>query len=220
MTDTTTDRPRDPALRGHLVIYVDGYKMYNKYLVHAFVEDGKTIHVPDRLMLPPEYEVGEGDWWYDGWAVGDNLRGRLCKRHGVKPLREFKDYDDAVAYMFARQKKHREQRHTLVYVTTGLAGKETREVVRSLDDISAVEARIADEIAANEAAFAEQRAQTEREYPHLRVLQEKYGKSVGWTLSDFLKDLREKGVEAVKASMPASSYYRQIKRLREAGVDV
>lgn len=220
MTDTASDHPRDPALRGYLVIYVDGYKMVDKYLVHVFKEGENTITAPDRLMPPPDYEVGEGDWWYDGWAVGDNARGRLCKRYGVKPLRRFKDFDEAVAYMFARQKKHRDQRHTLVYVTTGVAGKETLEVVRSLDDIDAVEARIADEIAANEAVFAEYRAKTDAEYPHLRTLQAKHGMSAGWRLSDFLKDVREKGAEAVKASMATSSYYRQIKRLREAGVDV
>jgi hypothetical protein len=220
MSAQDTDIPRDPTLRGYLVIFVDGYKVYDKYLVHVFVEDEKTIHVPDRLMPPPEYEVGEGDWWYDGWAVGDNARGRLYKRHGVKPLRRFRDFDDAVGYMFARQRKHKDHRHTLVYVTAGLGDKEQREVVRSLDDIAAVEARVAAEIATNEAAIAERRAKTDAEYPYLRVLQDKYGRSAGWSLSDFLKDVREKGAEAVKASMPASSYYRQVKRLREAGVEV
>lgn len=210
----------DPILRGHLVLYVDGYKMYDKYLVHVFREGENTIHVPDHLMPPPEHVVGSDEWWYDGWAVGDNARERLCKRHGVKPLRRFTDFDEAVAYMFARQKRHEDQRHTLVYVTTGVAGKETLEVVRSLDDINAIEARIADEIAANEAAMAEQRARTDAEYPYLRALQDKYGRSAGWTLSDLLKDIREKGAETVKASMAPSSYYRQIKRLREAGIDV
>lgn len=220
MTKALPDPTPDPTLRGYLVIYVDGYKMYDKYLVHAFSDGANTITVPDRLMPPPDYEVGSGDWWYDGWAVGDNARGRLCKRARIKPLRQFKHYDGAVGYMFARQRKHRDQRHTLVYVTTGLTGKEQCEVVRTLDDIAAIEAQIADEIAANEAAIAEQRAATDVEFPYLRVLQEKHGRSKGWGLSYFLKDIREKGAEAVKASMATSTYYRQIKRLREAGVEI
>ena len=42
----------------------------------------------------------------------------------------------------------------------------------------------------------------------------------GWALSDLFKDIQEKGIEAVKASMPQSTYYRQIKRLRAAGLAV
>lgn len=214
------DPTPDLILLGYLVIYVDGYKLVDKYLVHGFSNGQNTITVPDRLMPPPDFEVGSDEWWWDGWAVGDNARGRLCKRQGVKPLRKFKEYDEAVAYMFARQRKHKDQRHTLVYVTVGLLGKEKWEVVHSLDDVLAIDVRVGAAIAELEAAEAWQRAQTEANFPALRALQEKYGRSQGWALAYFHKELREKGTEAVKASMATSSYYRQLKRLREAGIDV
>lgn len=220
MTTETPEQLPDPKLKGYLVIYVDGYKVYDKHLVHL-MSDGEThISVPDRFVPPPDHEIGSMHWWMDGWAVGDNARGRLCSRKGSKPLRRFRDYDEAVTYVFARQKKHKTHQHVLVYVTAGVGGREQMEVVRSLDDIHAIDARVAAEIAENDAALAQRRAATDAEHPHLPALRAKYGPSTAWTLSDFAKNLREKGVEAVKASMPASSYYRQVKRLREVGVEV
>lgn len=210
----------DPPLRGHLVIFVDGYKMRYSGLFHVFSDGHRSVSVPDSLVPPPDHEVGSDEWWQDGWAVGDNPRNRLCKRLGMKALRRFDSFDEAVDFMFARQRKHKDQRHTLVYVTTGLADRERMSVVRSLDDIEAIEAEIAAELAAHEAAMSEQRAATEAEHPCLRVLQEKYGKAAGWALSDFLNEVREKGADVVKATMPTSSFYRQMKKLREAGVGV
>ncbi len=210
---------RDPALRGYLVIYVDGYKMRYKHLVHVFADGKDNVCVPDRLMPPPDHEIGSDEWWHDGWAIGDNLRGRLCKRFGVKPLRRFKHFDEAVAFVYQRQRKHKSQRHTLVYATTGAMGKERLAVIRSLDDIDAIEAGVAAEIAASAAASAADRARRDADFPHLQALQDKHGFAAGLRLSCFLKDINDRGAKAVKASMPPSSYYRQIKQLREAGVD-
>ena len=219
MNEQDKDISRDPALRGYLVIYVDGYKLRYKHLVHIFADGENTVSVPDRLMPPPDHEIGSDEWWQDGWAVGDNLRGRLCKRFGVKPLRQFKHFDEAVAYVYQRQRKHKSQRHTLVYATTGAIGKEQSAVIQSLDDIDAIEAGVAAEVVKNAAASAADRARMDAEFPYLQALQDKHGKAAGLHLSYFLKNIKDKGAKAVKASMPTSSYYRQIKRLREAGVD-
>lgn len=220
MTTDTPEQLPDPKLKGYLVIYVDGYKVYDKYLVHVMSDGEKSISVPDRFIPPPDHEIGSMHWWMDGWAVGDNVRGRLCSRKGSKLLRRFHYYDEAVAYVFARQKKHKTHRHVLVYVTAGVGGLQQEDVVHSLDDIHTVDKRVAAEIAENDAVLARRQAATDAEHPHLTALRAQYGPSAAWTLSDFAKDLREKGAEAVKASMPASSYYRQVKRLREAGVEI
>lgn len=220
MTTETPAQLRDPKLKGYLVVFVDGYKVYNKYLVHLISDGERTISVPDRFVPPPDHEIGSMHWWMDGWAIGDNVRGRLCSRKGAKPLRRFRDFDEAVANVFVRQKKHKTHRHVLVYVTTGIGGKEQMEVVRSLDDIRAVDAREAAEIAKDDAALKRRQAATDAEPPHINALRDKYGPSAAWSLSNLAKDLREKGVEAVKVEMAASSYYRQVKRLREAGVEV
>lgn len=209
----------NPKLRGYLVIYVDGYKTYDKYLIHL-VSDGKThTAISDRLVPPPNHAIGSDEWWYgpDGWAVGDNSRGRLCKRNGgSKPLRKFHYFDDAVAYVFHRQRKHKNHRHALVYVTTGVGGGTQMQVVRSLDDIIAIETQISNE----EAAVEQRRMDFFAEHPHLQALQDRYGKSAGWTLSIFHSEMQKNGADAAKASTSRSTYYRNIERLRAAGIEV
>jgi len=218
MTQDAASNPPDPKLTGHLVVYVDGYKRSLKNRAHVFFQDGYVVTVPDRLLPPPSNDVGSNEWWENGWAVGDNPRDILCLRTGPKPLRRFHYFDEAVSFVFHRQQKHRSHQHILVYVTKGASGKEQLEVVRSLDDVEAVEARVAAELAANEVLAAEERARFNAQYPHLDVLQAKFGSSTGWTLAALLKDIRDKGYEAVKATRPRATLARQIKRLREMGL--
>jgi len=73
------------VLRGHLVIFVDGYKVYDKYLMHHFYDGQNSVSVPDRMVPPPTHDVGSMPWWEVGWAVGASERGRLCMRLGAKP---------------------------------------------------------------------------------------------------------------------------------------
>lgn len=125
----------ETAIRGHLVIFVDGYKYHYKGLTHLVEQDGKRFAVPDRLMPSETNEIGSMDWWHNGWAVGDNSRDRLCSRLGSKPLRKFLDFDEAVQFVFSRQRKFKAQQHVLVYVTKNLNGHEEKHIVHSLDDI-------------------------------------------------------------------------------------
>lgn len=219
MSEVETAGQSDPKLRGYLVIYVDAYKTCMKNAAWIVTDsDGKTVSVPDRLMPPPRHEVGSMTWWEEGWAVGDNARDRLCMRAGSKPLRQFKDFDEPVAYTYRRQQKFKSHQHVLVYVTAGIGGKPRSEVVRSMDDIEAFEARIQAEIDENDRLLAEQRAKWDKELPHLKMLQERFGMSVGWALSDFLRNFRKKRRDAAKAGVSKSTYYRYVKMLREVGL--
>jgi hypothetical protein len=52
--------------------------------------------------------------------------------------------------------------------------------------------------------------------PHLDQLQAQFGRSAGLALSELLGDIRENGLDAVKAERPRSTLARQIAKLREA----
>lgn len=69
------------------------------------------------------------------------------------------------------------------------------------------------------ATMKQGRAAKLAKHPHLEILQAKFGRSSGWALSDLFKDIQEKGIKAVKASMPHRPI-RQIKRLWAAGLAV
>lgn len=204
------------AFRGYLVIFVDGYKMRYKNMTHLFSDGEKTVSVPDRLVPPPNYDVDSMQWWEDGWAVGENQRDRLCGRFGSKSLKKFYDFDEAVSFIYRRQQRHKQHRHILVYVTKTFQGKSKMEVVRSLDDIVAVDAALDSERLELEALQAEAKAK----YPHLDMLREKFGFTRGWRLSDILRRIQEGGKEAVIASMPKASWYRARKAFREVGIEI
>lgn len=204
------------GMRGYLIIYVDGYRMVSRNTVHIF-SDGKVIRaIPEAKIPPPNHPVDSWEWWEDGWAVGDNDRGRLCKRFGSFKCKPFHDYDEAVAYMYRRQQRFKQQRHTLVYVTKGIRDTEKLFVVRSMDDIDAIEEKIAAEITEFQHEEAANQARRIQRLPHLEQLQALFGKSSGTALSELLGDIRENGLEAVKAKRSRSTLSRQIARLREA----
>lgn len=206
------------GMRGYLIIYIDGYRMVSKNTVHLF-SDGKFIRaIPDAKIPPPNYPVDSWEWWEDGWAVGDNDRGRLCKRFGSFKCKPFHDFDEALSYMYRRQQRFKQQRHTLVYVTKGIRDTEKLFVVRSMDDIDAVEEKIAadiDEFQQEEAANQARRAQC---LAHLDQLQAQFGRSAGLALSELLGEIQGDGLEAVKARRPRSTLARQVAKLRESGL--
>lgn len=220
MTDETTEQLPAPKLKGYLIIYVDGYKTVSKYTTHFFREGDKALVVPDRLLAPPKYKIGSDEWWEDGWAVGDNSRGRLCKRFGAFKCMRFHDYDEAVAYISRRQPRFKAQQHVLVYVTKGVAGKERLYVVRSMDEIDDIEAKLVGDIVKSDAEFAQREADWNNLHPHLNALQERFGKSMGVALSYLLNDIRNNGLEAAKASRPKATFTRHLAKLKEVGIEV
>ena len=218
MIDIETENLPDPKLKGYLIIYVDGYRMVSKRTTHFFKEGDTVLVVPDRLIPPPKHKIGSDDWWEDGWAVGDNTRGRLCKRFGSQRCMRFRDYDEAVTYISRRQSRFKSQRHILVYVTKGVAGKEQLYVVRSMDEIDDIEAKMIVEIAMSDAEFAQREADWSARHPHLKALQLKFGSSMGRSLSNLLNNIREKGLEAAKAGVPKATVTRHLAKLKEAGL--
>lgn len=206
-----------PLPHGHLVIYVDGYKYHYRNMVHVFSQGGKQYSIPDCLMPANVDVIDSMDWCQEGWAVGDNSRDRLCARSGVKPLRKFFDYDEAVSFAYARQQKNKKQ-HVLVYVTKGAVGKEERHVVRSMDEIVAIDAANAKETAYIENKKAQRAKETKEHYPELELLRGKFKYMKAWEMACRLADLREKGGDAVMASMPKSTWYRFKRELEEVGI--
>lgn len=213
------DKNERHPLRGHLVIHVGGYKQMRRDTFHTYSSAPGAL-VPDGLVPAPVHSPETPEWIEDGWAVGDNPRDRFCKWNGTKPVRRFKDFDEAVQLIYRlRQKRKRPNEvYTLVYVTRGSFGKDISNVVSSLDAIEAIETEIANERSQIEAAQAEYRAQLEVERPAFEQLRKAYGHMRGHTLSEFLGRVRQRGLAALKAEGPASSFYRNIRDLRTVGL--
>ncbi|WP_434516815.1 hypothetical protein AB6Q56_09580 [Dechloromonas sp. ARDL1] len=215
---TAMTQQKDAPLVGHLVIYVDGYKMYHKNLWHGISQDGKHYLVPDKAMPAEDLERGSQEWWHSGWAIGDNARGRLCLRFGSKPLLSFKDYDAAVAHIESRQRKHKQQRHTLVYVSKTVGGREIYDIVHFLDDILAIDAERQREIDAQKAYETEQRARLAERYPELDKLRETFGYSKARSLADLLRCIRSGTPDDTLVPLSKSTRYRMLRELREVGL--
>lgn len=217
MSEPATDQ--SPPLRGYLVIHVGGYKQVQKQAFHVF-SSAPHVVVPDRLVEAETYPVDTPEWGAEGWAVGDNPHNRFCKWSGNKPILRFTDYDEAVLFIHRlRQKRKRPNEvYTLIYVTRGVSGKYFSEAVSSLDQIAAFEATVAAEVVELEKAQAEYRKQSDAEFPEYARLREAYGYLRARSLSAFLGRVRNEGLEAVKATGPASSFYRNLRDLRAMGL--
>lgn len=216
MSDTL-DSPE--VLRGHLVIFVEGYKMVQKHLMHVFAQDGEHICVPDRFVPPPKYEVGSEQWWREGWAVGDNDRGRLCMRTGAKPLKQFLNYDEAVDYAYRRRQRKKAEQHYLVYVLKDWRGHERMSVVRSMDDVEAFEAALDEEKRIQDEGMALRKAEFAEEHPHYETLKQHFGLSRSYVLSDLLLKIRKEGLAAAKAATPKATFYRALRDIKSCGID-
>lgn len=207
------------VLRGHLVIFVDGYKMVQKHLTHVFAQNGEHIHIPDRLVPPQKHEVGSDEWWREGWAVGNNDRGRLCLRFGPKPFKKFFNYDEAVDFGYLRQQKRKSEQHILVYVLKDWRGNERMSVVRSMDDVEAFEATLDEEKRIQDEGMALRKAEFAEEHPHYETLKQHFGLSRSYVLSDLLLKIRKEGLAAAKAATPKATFYRALRDIKSCGID-
>lgn len=207
-------------LRGHLVIYVDGYKYHYKALTHFVEQDKKLFAVPDTLMPPPDHEVDSMQWWEEGWAIGDNPTNRPCSRVGTKPLKKFKDWDEAVSFAYARQRKYKKQQHTLVYVVKSAFNKEVGHVVRSTDEIAAIDAEIEKEAKEIEAEQQKRIDERNARCPELDLLKQHFGQLKAWMMAEFLHEYRTKGHDQVATTLSRATMYRYIRELKELGIEV
>ena len=207
------------ALKGYLTIHVAGYKMNQSQLKHVFMNEGKTVCVPDNLIKAEIHPVGSMLWIEEGWAVGDNPRERFCKWHAGKGMLKFLDLDEAVAYIYRlRQKrKLKQEKYTLIYFLKDHHGREYIEPVFSLEDIAKYEKEVDAETARYNESLKAARKATEEEYPALELIAKSFGSSaVG--LSMLLKVIRNEGTEKAMQGMSKATYYRQVKKLRELGL--
>ena len=202
-------------LNGHLVIFVDGYKYHYKHMCHFLVSAGNTYSVPDTLMPASADEIGSMSWWEDGWAVGDNPRDRLCKRMGAKSLKKFYDFDEAVRFCYARQKKFKQQQCVLVYVYKNHMGREIQEAIRSLDEITAIDAKMEIERQEIKVLEAKRDAELNARYPEFEQLTQAFGHMKAYKISRQFAEAREMGVD----SMKKSTRYRLKKELKAVGIE-
>lgn len=201
---------------GHIVIYVDGYKVSSRYEVQVFPVDGGTVLAPSRLCPPEIQPIGSPSWWHEGYAVGDNSRYRLCKRAGDKPLLKFGDFDEAVDFVWKRQRRFKNQTHTLVYIVDHSNYRHTKEVIYSLDELMSVD----DRLLAEKSALDDLRKLLVKEHPYRALLIERYGESYGWKLAVFLNRIQRGGLEAARGSVSRATFYRYRDMLKEVGISV
>ena len=175
--------------KGNLLIEIENYKVDDMRC--------RELNDPDRF-------------WAPGWLIGDNARDRPCG--DARKARRFKNYDEAAAFIYQKQKKQKKWRFTLLYETGNF-----KQPVSSLDEILAIDAQ--QEADANEQKRI-QKESRDRDMPELDRLEEKYGWKLGVQLAMFLGTIRNDGVEAAKAQGSTSTFYRLKKLLKEAGVEV
>ena len=101
-------------------------------------------------------------------------------------------------------------------MTKDAQGKEKKEVVRSLDEIIAINQRIDRERQERKDADA----RWEARHPELELLRESFGQFKAWKMSELLAQMREQGRDTVAATMKKSSWYRFTKELREIGIEL
>jgi hypothetical protein len=211
----------EQIMRGYLLIHVGGYKIFSDLTGHIFpCDDGGCISVPDRQIQVEAYPFGTTGFYEDGWAVGNNPRDRFCKWQGIKPMRHFDNFDEAVAYTYRlRQKRKRPHEvYTLVYVTKDFNGIDRQCDISSISDIAAFEDALADEYAQNNIARELHRQQLGEEYPELNRLIEAYGMRKACVLSELLKIIRSDDPKKAMLTMPRSTFDRRVRELRKIGL--
>jgi len=218
----TPDHPNQAhPLRGHLVVFVGNYKYHYKNLTHLLQDrEGQYLAFPDTLTPALRNEVGSMLWWEHAWVVGDNPRQRLCKPSTGKPFMKFKDYDEAIDFVFSRQQRHKQQSHVLVYITNTVHKKERMDVIRSMDDIKTIHLELDREIQEEAAKKVASKAVFDKQYPRFDEMESKFGRSKAFRLADMIRRIRDEGKESVMASIPRSSWYRLVRELDEAGIAI
>lgn len=171
---------------GDLVIFVENYVQ----------QDGRCI----EINSPDDY------FWMDqGWAVGDNNRGRYCSRRQEKKMRKFKNFDLAVDYVFERRKKRPRETFFLVYILGNAWAR-----VSTLDEILTIDAK-AEEVMTK---------RTPNEFKkHFEILaKHTASNAVAVRAAQFLSVVQSKGLAAAKAAFLPATAARYMKLLETAGL--
>lgn len=198
-------------MRGYLMIFVDGYKVSSRHTIHVF-PFGHVI--PDGLMPPTVHPVGSMEWFTDGWAVGDNSRGRYCGRANAAKIRRFYDYDEAVSFIHRQRQKRRAETFSLVYTVMGPFRDNRYNKVSSLDEIHALD----EAMEAEENLIRDRQEVFTQEHPGLDVLKQMFRISTAYQLSELLRVIECQGMNAAMKGVAKSTFYRSVGQLRKAGL--
>jgi hypothetical protein len=191
-----------PPLLGHFVVYIDGY----------IVRDYRCVDHNSPAEYPWEQRMFTS---VGGWAIGDNARNRPCSRLH-KRIRQFTDYDEAVAAISARRRKYPNESHQLIYRIPEQR-KEWR--VGSMDEALAIDAKLRAEAEERDRLRKERWAD---EYPERERLETRYGYRSGFMLAQFLGLMRKLGFEQaiISTRISRSTAYRYRRLIVQAGIDL
>lgn len=192
----------EPSILGSILIFVDGYG----------VDDFRCaeLNLGHKFAQP---EPGEMFWFNDGWAVGNNARDRYCSRNASDKVRRFKSYDEAVDYVFKKQRKRPKERFSLVYELDRAV-----ELISSLDEILAIDAKARSEQEARDSYRRQQSELREVQCPGLDVLRKRVGLVVANNAAELLGLLRNEGESAARERFSKATYYRLRGLLKDAGL--
>ncbi len=192
----------EPIILGSILVFVDGYG----------VDDFRCaeLNLGHKFAQP---EPGEMFWFNDGWAVGNNARDRYCSRNASDKVRRFKSYDEAVDYIFKKQRKRPKERFSLVYELD-----RTIELVSSFDEILAIDAKAKSEQQAQDSYRRQQSELREVQFPGLDVLRKRVGLVVANNAAELLGLLRNEGESAARERFSKATYYRLRGLLKDAGL--
>lgn len=134
-------------------------------------------------------------------------------------MRKFHYFDEAVDYVYRLRQKRKTKReaYTLVYYLMDHHGRENFQPVSSLADIANYENAVDAETANYNEEIKARRQASEAEYPELELIAKSFGSSA-LGLSMLLKAIRNDGAEKAMQGMSRTTYYRQVKKLRELGL--
>ena len=203
---------------GYLNIYVGGYKYKSDHAFAVFTDGENQYAIPDRKVKAPVFEPGTPEWAEHGWAVGDNPRGRFCKwisSSGAKK-RAFKSFDEAVRYVFDLHKRRKmpHEHYMLVYVWRQATGATQEQVVASEAEIAAIDTQFESDMQSLHIAKSAFKAT----HPDLDLLRKHYGPASAARLSALLKRVREQGEQAAFTDVSRSTAFRDLAKLRKAGL--
>lgn len=169
MDITDDDLSPEPAWSGHFVVYVLGYRT-----------DGWNTISHDEASQSENTQ-----WtWGEGWAIGNNTRGRYCSRLAHKKIKRFKSYLEARLNCQTQKAKFPKQAFLIHYCIST-----TYIRVNTLEEAIALECE-------HIAKALEMSLKLDESLPEFDFFSKIFGRSKAMVLSMFLADVRKNGIDA------------------------
>lgn len=196
MTFDTTNEAQEPVWLGYFVVYVLNYRV-----------DHDSAWQHNRASA---IEGSPAFTWGDGWAIGNNTRGRYCSRSAHDKIKRFTKYNEARLAIQQRKRKYPKQDFCIVYIID-----RSHHYVRTLEESIDIDR-------AHLEASEIRKKQIEQVTPELNVLLLHYKIGKAMTLSGMLARVRKDGVKQTLESgeYSRSTFYANLRALQEAGIDI